>query len=226
MIASVFRPSIADRITSSCPGRKSCRPNTRLSVRRSGAISIVRATAAHGATSVPHMPGQKPGAWDREPAERPCYTAPHDAASVSTRGLLLGWVSLLTDAASEAIYPLLPFFLTTVLGGGPVALGAIEGVAEGTNSVLRIVSGRLADRTRARRRLVVAGYTLSSAARPLIALVTAWWQVLVIRFTDRIGKGVRSSPRDALLAYCAAPGDRGRLYGFHRAMDHSGAVVG
>jgi MFS family permease len=139
---------------------------------------------------------------------------------------LLGWVSLLTDAASEAIYPLLPFFLTTVLGSGPVALGLIEGVAEGTNSLLRIVSGRLSDRTRGRRRLVIAGYTLSSAARPLIALVTAWWQVLVIRFTDRIGKGVRSAPRDALLAYWAAPGDRGRLYGFHRAMDHSGAVVG
>jgi MFS family permease len=139
---------------------------------------------------------------------------------------LLGWVSLLTDAASEAIYPLLPFFLTTVLGGGPVALGLIEGVAEGTNSLLRIVSGRLSDRTRARRRLVIAGYTLSSAARPLIALVSAWWQVLVIRFTDRIGKGVRSAPRDALLAYWADPAGRGRVYGFHRAMDHAGAVVG
>jgi MFS family permease len=124
---------------------------------------------------------------------------------------LLGWVSLLTDAASEAIYPLLPYFLTTVLGAGPVALGLIEGVAEGTNSLLRIVSGRLSDRPRGRRRLVIAGYTLSSAARPLIALVTAWWQVLVIRFTDRIGKAVRSAPRDALLAYWAAPGDRGRL---------------
>jgi MFS family permease len=139
---------------------------------------------------------------------------------------LLGWVSLLTDAASEAIYPLLPFFLTTVLGGGPVALGLIEGVAEGTNSILRIVSGRLADRTRARRRLVVAGYTLSSTARPLIGLVSAWWQVLVIRFADRVGKGVRSAPRDALLAFWADPADRGRIYGFHRAMDHAGAVVG
>jgi len=139
---------------------------------------------------------------------------------------LLGWVSLLTDAASEAIYPLLPFFLTSVLGGGPVALGLIEGIAEGTNSVLRIVSGRVADRTRARRRLVVAGYTLSSAARPLIALATAWWQVLVIRFSDRVGKGVRSAPRDAMLACWADPADLGRVYGFHRAMDHAGAVVG
>ena len=139
---------------------------------------------------------------------------------------LLGWVSLLTDAASEAIYPLLPFFLTTVLGGGPVALGLIEGMAEGTNSLLRIVSGRLSDRTRARRRLVIAGYMLSSASRPLIALVTGWWQVLAIRFADRVGKGVRSAPRDALLAYWADPADRGRVYGFHRAMDHAGAVVG
>jgi MFS family permease len=99
-------------------------------------------------------------------------------------------------------------------------------VAEATSSLLRIVSGRHADRTRARRRLVVAGYALSSAARPLIALVTAWWQVLVIRFADRIGKGVRSAPRDALLACWAEPSDRGRVYGFHRAMDHAGAVVG
>ena len=138
---------------------------------------------------------------------------------------LLGWVSLLTDAASEAIYPLLPF-LTSVLGGGPVALGIIEGIAEGTNSVLRIVSGRVADRTGARRRLVVAGYALSSAARPLIAVATAWWQVLVIRFGDRVGKGVRSAPRDAMLACWADPADLGRVYGFHRAMDHAGAVVG
>src|SRR5215203_4359968 len=139
---------------------------------------------------------------------------------------LLGWVSLLTDAASEAIYPLLPFFLTTVLGGGPVALGIIEGVAEGTNSLLRIVSGRLSDRSRWRRGLVIAGYTLSSAARPFVAVVSAWWQVLVIRFTDRIGKGVRSAPRDALLAFWADPSSRGRVYGFHRAMDHAGAVIG
>jgi MFS family permease len=139
---------------------------------------------------------------------------------------LLGWVSLLTDAASEAIYPLLPFFLTTALGAGPVALGLIEGVAEGTNSVLRIVSGRLSDRPRGRRRLVIAGYTLSSAARPLMACVTGWGQVLAIRFADRVGKGVRSAPRDALLAYWADGADRGRVYGFHRAMDHAGAVIG
>src|SRR5512134_2639794 len=127
---------------------------------------------------------------------------------------LLGWVSLLTDAASEAVYPLLPFFVTSVLGGGPVALGVVEGVAEGTNSVLRIISGRLADRTRARRPLVVAGYILSSSVRPLIGLVTAWWHVLAIRLTHRIGKGVRSAPRDVLLAWWADPLDRGRVYGF------------
>lgn len=139
---------------------------------------------------------------------------------------LLGWVSLLTDAASEAIYPLLPFFLSHVLGGGAVALGIIEGVAEGTSSLLRVVSGRLSDRWRMRRPLVIAGYALSSLARPLVGLAGAWWHVLAIRFADRVGKGIRSAPRDALLGVLADPRDRGRVYGFHRAMDHAGAVVG
>jgi MFS family permease len=139
---------------------------------------------------------------------------------------LLGWVSFLTDAASEAIYPLLPFFLARVLGGGPAALGLIEGVAEGANSLLRIVSGRLSDRWRTHRPLLIAGYALSSLVRPLIGVAGTWAHVLAVRLADRIGKGVRSAPRDALLAFWAAPDDRGRIYGFHRAMDHAGAVVG
>ena len=113
---------------------------------------------------------------------------------------LLGWVSLATDAASEAIYPLLPFFLTQVLGAGAVSLGIIEGAAEAANSLLKIVSGRLADRTRAKRPLVLLGYGVSSLARPFIAMTTTWLQVFTVRVLDRVGKGVRSAPRDAMLA--------------------------
>ena len=138
----------------------------------------------------------------------------------------LGWVSLATDAASEAIYPLLPFFLTQVLGAGAVSLGIVEGAAEAANSVLKILSGRLADRSRAKRPIVIAGYALSSAVRPLIALAQSWTHVFTVRLVDRIGKGIRGAPRDAMLATWATPSTRGKVYGFHRAMDHAGAVVG
>ena len=139
---------------------------------------------------------------------------------------LLGWVSFFTDTASEMVYPLLPLFLTRVLGAGAMSLGVIEGVAEAANSVLKIVSGRIADRSGAPRRLVLAGYGLSSAIRPFIAVATGWTQVLALRFTDRLGKGIRSSPRDAMLAAFADESNRGRIFGFHRAMDHAGAVLG
>ncbi len=138
----------------------------------------------------------------------------------------LGWVSLATDAATEAIYPLLPFFLTTVLGAGAVSLGLIEGAAEAANSVLKIAAGRLADRSRAKRPIVLIGYALSSAVRPLMALAQSWTHVLTIRLIDRVGKGIRGAPRDAMLAAWATDRTRGRVYGFHRAMDHTGAVVG
>jgi MFS family permease len=139
---------------------------------------------------------------------------------------LLGWVSFFTDLASEAIYPLLPAFLSTVLGAGAVALGLIEGVAEATASVLKIVSGRLSDRWRVRKPIVLAGYSLSSAVRPLMAMVTVWPHVLALRFVDRMGKGVRGAPRDAMLADLATPESRGRVFGLNRAMDHAGAVAG
>ena len=139
---------------------------------------------------------------------------------------LLGGVSLLTDAATEAIYPLLPFFLTQVLGAGAVSLGLIEGVAEATASVLKIVSGRLSDRWNRRKPIVIAGYGLSSLARPFISLAANWPTVFALRFLDRVGKGIRGAPRDAMLAGLADPGTRGRVYGFHRGMDHVGAVVG
>jgi MFS family permease len=151
---------------------------------------------------------------------------PLDRFGFSKPVWLIGWISLFTDSASEMVYPLLPLFLTKVLGAGAMSIGIIEGVAEGTASVLKIVSGWLTDRTGTPKRLVVAGYGLSSLTRPLISLVTAWPQVLVLRFIDRIGKGVRTSPRDAMLVRFAPEGRRGRVYGFHRAMDHSGAVAG
>src|SRR5215471_4784438 len=151
---------------------------------------------------------------------------PLDRFGLSKPVWLLGWISFFTDSASEMVYPLLPLFLTNVLGAGAMSLGVIEGVAEGTSSILKIVSGWLSDRTGTPKRLVVAGYSLSSLARPLISFVTAWPQVLALRFIDRIGKGVRTSPRDALLKEFSPEHMRGRVYGFHRAMDHSGAVVG
>src|SRR5580765_5792594 len=139
---------------------------------------------------------------------------------------LLGWVSLATDSATEAVYPLLPFFLTRVLGAGAVSLGILEGAAEAVNSILKVASGRLADRSRRKRPLVLLGYTVSSIARPFIAIATTWTQVFLVRVLDRVGKGVRSAPRDAMLAAWTTPTTRGKVYGFHRSMDHAGAVVG
>ncbi len=139
---------------------------------------------------------------------------------------MLGWVSFFTDMASEMIYPLLPLFLTQVLGAGAMSLGVIEGAAEAANSALKVLSGWLADRWRSPKTLVLAGYGLASAARPLIGIATAWPQVLAIRFCDRLGKGVRGAPRDAMLADLARADARGRVFSFHRAMDHAGAVTG
>jgi MFS family permease len=139
---------------------------------------------------------------------------------------LLGLTSLFTDAATEAIYPLLPVFVTRVLGGNPAALGVIEGAADATSSVLKIIAGRWSDRTGRRKPFVLAGYTIAGLVRPLIALATVWQHVFLVRISDRFGKGLRGAPRDAMLGALAPPGERGRVFGFHRAMDHAGAVVG
>jgi len=155
------------------------------------------------------------------------------AGHARLRDLLLGgnvlWlsvVSLLNDAASEMIYPLLPVFLVGSLAAGPAFLGLIEGVAESVSSFLKLGSGWLSDRVRRRKPLVAGGYALAAVARPLIALAAAPWHVLVIRFSDRIGKGLRSAPRDALLAASVPAERRGAAFGFHRAADHAGAVIG
>jgi len=139
---------------------------------------------------------------------------------------LLGWSSLFTDAATEMIYPVLPVYLARVLGAGAFSLGLIEGVAEAINSLLKVASGWASDRWTRCKPIVIAGYALSSAARPLIGLTTTWPQVLLIRALDRTGKGIRGAPRDVMLARFATASTRGRVFGFHRAMDHTGAIVG
>ena len=140
--------------------------------------------------------------------------------------IALGIVSFLTDLSSEMIYPLLPIFLVNVLGAGAIALGTIEGIAESTASILKVVSGAWTDRVQRRKPLVVAGYGLSGTVRPLIGLAAAWPMVVILRFADRVGKGLRTSPRDALIADVTPPERRGAAYGVHRAMDHGGAVAG
>ena len=140
--------------------------------------------------------------------------------------VVLGLVSFLNDTASEMITPLLPLFLTVTLGAGPAVVGLVEGVAEATSSLLKLVSGRLADRGWPRKPLVLGGYSLSNIARPLTGLALSWNWVLAVRFLDRVGKGIRTSPRDALIAASTDVHLRGRSFGFHRAMDNAGAMLG
>lgn len=138
----------------------------------------------------------------------------------------IGLVSLLNDASSEIIYPLLPVFLATSLGASARAIGIIEGLAESMASLLKLVAGYLSDRLAKRKVLVVAGYSLASIVRPLLAFAQTWTQVLAIRLTDRVGKGIRTAPRDAMIADTVSVEQRGIAFGFHRAMDHGGAVIG
>lgn len=138
----------------------------------------------------------------------------------------VGFVSLLTDLSSEMIIPILPLFLADVLQTGAGTIGIIEGIAESTASILKLFSGWLSDQIGKRKPLMILGYSLSNLIKPFFALTTAGWQVLFIRFGDRFGKGVRGAPRDALIADSTTKEDRGRAFGFHRAMDTLGAVLG
>jgi MFS family permease len=140
--------------------------------------------------------------------------------------LAISLVSLLNDASSEIIYPLLPIFLATSLGASAGAIGIIEGLAESISSLLKLLAGYLSDRLGRRKLLVVAGYSLASLMRPLLAFANSWYQVLGIRLMDRVGKGIRTAPRDAMIADTASAEQRGIAFGFHRAMDHAGAVIG
>ncbi len=148
------------------------------------------------------------------------------SAKIPKNVLLLGIVSFLTDMSSDMVYPILPIFLSEVLHSSPVFIGLIEGVAESTASILKVISGWVSDRLGKRKFLVSLGYSLSCLGKPVLSVVTAGWQVLGLRFLDRFGKGVRTSPRDAMIADSTPPESRGLSYGFHRAMDSGGAVLG
>jgi MFS family permease len=149
-----------------------------------------------------------------------------DAASLPRNVKLLGFTSLINDIASEMIYPLMPQFLLGALGGSKFHLGVIEGVADSTASLLKLWSGAWSDRAGRRKGFVVFGYALAAIARPLIGLGTAPWHLFAARTADRIGKGIRSAPRDALVADSTPTQMRGRAFGFNRAMDHLGAAIG
>jgi MFS family permease len=138
----------------------------------------------------------------------------------------LSAVSFLTDVSSEMIYPLLPIFLTTMLGASPGFIGVIEGAAESTAALLKLASGWWSDRVHKRKPLVVLGYGIATLMRPLVAIARSAPQVLMIRVADRVGKGIRNAPRDALLAESVDPSIRGKAFGFHRAADNAGGVLG
>jgi len=139
---------------------------------------------------------------------------------------ILGLVSLFTDLSSQMVFPLIPLFLTTVLGAGAYVVGIVEGAAETTASLLKVVSGYWSDKIKKRKRFVLFGYSLSSIIKPLFALANVWFFVLFIRVIERIGKGLRVAPRDALVAESCDESVRGKAYGFHRAMDGIGSVLG
>lgn len=139
---------------------------------------------------------------------------------------MLGVVSFFTDVSSEMIFPLLPVFLTTVLGAGKEALGIIEGIADSISSFVEIFSGYFSDRSGNRKKWVLAGYSISAVVKAGIVVASAWWQVLFLRALERMGKGIRTSPRDAIIASSASEKTRGKAFGLHRTMDTLGAIVG
>lgn len=139
---------------------------------------------------------------------------------------ILGAVSLFNDFSSEMIYPLIPSFVKSVLGLGPAFLGILEGIAESTNSILKLFAGYFSDKIKKRKPFAVGGYAISNLLRPLIGLTRSWGVLLFLRFSDRVGKGIRTSPRDAMIADYSPTDRRGFAFGFQRGMDHTGAVLG
>ncbi|HWC75599.1 MAG TPA: MFS transporter, partial [Gemmatimonadales bacterium] len=139
---------------------------------------------------------------------------------------LFGAVSLLNDFASEMVYPLLPAFVTSVLGGGALALGTLDGAADASAALVKLIAGRLADRPERRGPLIVGGYLLAALVRPIIAATAAAWQVIGLRVIDRLGKGLRTPPRDALIADVTPAPLVGRAFGLQRGLDHAGAIIG
>ncbi len=157
---------------------------------------------------------------------RPVAEQASPVPGISRNVYILSIVSLFTDISSEMLYPLIPIFVTSILGAPVAIVGMMEGAAEMTASLLKGVSGWLSDRTGMRRPFVIAGYSVSALAKPMLALAGAWPMVLVARVLDRFGKGVRLSARDAILAESSLPELRGRAFGFHRSADQIGAVAG
>src|SRR3954451_3491082 len=146
--------------------------------------------------------------------------------ALSPNVLALSAVSLLNDTSSEIIYPLLPAFLALALGASPFAIGLIEGIAESVASLLKLFSGYVSDKIGNRKLPVFIGYALAAITRPFLSFVTTWPQVLIVRTADRVGKGIRGSPRDALIASSTPVERRGFAFGFNRAADNMGAVLG
>lgn len=169
--------------------------------------------------------GSSPATTVIIPAEERAMPKPSPPSRLPRTVFLLGATSLFADVASEMIFPLLPLFVAS-LGAGPAFLGLVEGVADATASMLKLGSGYWADKTSHRKRLVLFGYGLAAVVKPFMAVAAAPWHVMAIRVTDRVGKGIRSAPRDVLISAAALPGQAGRAFGFHRAMDHAGAVLG
>ncbi|PYS91945.1 MAG: MFS transporter [Acidobacteria bacterium] len=163
--------------------------------------------------AAPQLAERAPGLWRRY------RRLPRNVFAISL-------VSLLNDASSEIIYPLLPLFLAGALGASPRVIGLIEGGAESVSSFLKLFAGYVSDKEGRRKKLVVLGYGLASFARPLLAFARVWPQAFVIRLADRVGKGIRTAPRDAMIADAARVEQRGLAFGFHRAMDHAGAIIG
>ena len=139
---------------------------------------------------------------------------------------VMGLVSFFNDVASEMVYPIIPIFLTAFLGTSVAIVGIIEGIAESTSSILRVISGWLSDRTQKRKPFVLAGYAFSALSKLFLAAAASWPMVLAARFIDRFGKGTRTSARDALITESSLEINRGKAFGFHRALDTGGAVAG
>jgi MFS family permease len=178
---------------------------------------------------------QKPTAGDNDPipaidsgaaSPRRRVSPSSSPARLSRSTVIIGLVSLLGDISSEMIYPILPLFITQTLRAPATAVGLIEGIAVGSASIVSGVSGWISDRIGRRKPVAFAGYALTTVSRPMIALARVWPVVLAARFADRFGKGIRTAPRDALLAETTASETRGRAFGFERAMDSAGAVLG
>jgi MFS family permease len=171
-------------------------------------------------------PNATPPPKPTEPTEPVPHSKPA-SAKIPASVYVIGMVSMLNDIATEMVTPIIPILLATVLVSGPVVLGLVEGLANAIACIVQIYAGRLSDARGGRRKpLAVTGYLVSNVMRPLLGFATAWWHVVLIRSLDRVGKGIRNSPRDALIVDIAPPLMRARAFGIHRAFDNLGAVGG